>query len=245
MSLGLQNTSRGLSRSYILGIATIAAFIGLIIFAFWVSPADSTQKDAVRLLYIHVPLAVGTYVCFIACALASLGYLIKKTLWWDYMALATAEIGTIFCGLTLVTGAIWGRPIWNTWWEWGDVRLVTTLILFLLFLGYLALRAMPTQSPGAGAKRAAVVALVAVVDIPIINRSVEWWENRTLHQQSTLEELKIEDWTLFTLVLGFLAFSLLIVWLTLQRFRVLWLQGEAEKHALEMAVKKRQEESLL
>lgn len=237
------NPNTSSPRTKILGIGTLIAFVALVIFTFWVSPEDATQGNAVRLLYIHVPLALGAYVCFILCAIASLGFLIKKKLWWDYTAHATAEIGTIFCGLTLVTGAIWGRPIWNTWWEWGDVRLVTTLILFLLFLGYLALRAMPTQNLGANAKRAAIVALVAVIDIPIIYKSVDWWENRTLHQPSTLEELKIQDWTLFTLVLGFLTFTLLIGWLTIHRFRVLWLTGELEKSEIELAMQKRQEES--
>ncbi len=237
------NLSTGSYRTKILGLVMAASFIALIIFAFWVSPNDDQQGGAVRLLYIHVPLAISTYVCYIACGIASLVFLIKKKIWWDYIALSTAEIGTIFCGLTLLTGAIWGRPIWNTWWEWGDVRLVTTLILFLLFLGYLALRAMPSSNPNANVRRAAVVAIVATIDIPIINRSVEWWQNRTLHQRSTLVELKIEDWTFFTLVLGFLAFGLLIIWLTIHRFRVAWLAGEIDSLETELALKKRLEES--
>lgn len=237
------NLNTSSPRTRILGITTIFAFAALVAFSFWFSPVDTTQGNAVRLLYIHVPLAIGAYLCFTLCGVASVGFLVKKKLWWDYTAHATAEIGTIFCGLTLVTGAIWGRPIWNTWWEWGDVRLVTTLILFLLFLGYLALRAMPTQNPVANSKRAAIVALVAVIDIPIIYKSVDWWENRTLHQDSTLEELRIQGLTLFTLMLGFLAFTLLIMWLVIHRFRVLWLTGELEKAEMDSALQKRLEES--
>ena len=231
-------------RLKILGAIVLLSFIALLIFAFWVSPTHNTQGNAVRLLYIHVPLAVGAYVCLIACAVASLVFLIKKKSWWDFVALSTAEIGTIFCGLTLVTGAIWGRPIWNTWWEWGDVRLISTLILFLLFLGYLALRSMPSANPSANSKRAAIVALIAVIDIPIINRSVEWWQNRTLHQRSTLANPDlIQGWTLFTLVVGFVAFGLLIIWLAVHRFRVAWLSAELQKSEIDMALQKRLEET--
>ena len=238
-------------RTQTLGYSAIVSSVLLFVFAYWVSPADDTQGNAVRLLYIHFPSIMIAYVCCITCGIASWGYLRKKTVWWDYAARSTAEVGTIFCGLTLATGVIWGRPIWNTWFEWGDVRVVTTLILFLLFLGYLALRAMPTQNVSANAKRAAVVALVAVLDIPIIYGSVFWWENRTLHQQSSLtstdalsDGVKYEGWTLFTLFLGFLTFALITAWLLLKRFRVLWLEGQVEKQNLEAALQKRQEESM-
>ena len=238
--MGSKSTGSKMTRN--LGLASLAGIGALVVFAFVVSPPHDTQQDAVRLLYIHVPSAVAAYVCLIICAVASLGFLIKKTRWWDSLALATAEIGTIYCGLVLITGVIWGRPIWNTWWEWGDVRLVTTLILFLLFLGYLAIRAMPAQSSVTQAKRASVVAIIAVVDIPVINRSVEWWENSTLHQRSTLGVGKIEDWTLFTLVLGFVVFTLLTFWLVIHRFRVSWLSVEAEEAGLQEALLDRQQE---
>ncbi len=242
MSTGIKSIYSG-RRTQFLGWSVITAFILLLVFGLGVSPEDDTQGEAVRLFYIHVPVAIASYVCYTICAIASLAFLIKKTLWWDYLALSTAEIGTIFSGLTLVTGVIWGRPIWNTWWEWGDVRLVTVLILFLLFVGYLALRAMPTQNPITNAKRAAVVALVAVVDIPIINRSVEWWQDRTLHQRSTFTDfddgLRIRDFQLFSVALGGLAFGLLIIWLVLMRFRVLWLAGEAEKISIQRALERR------
>ena len=194
------------------------------------------------MLYLHVPMAVLMYVSYLLCAVASVGVLVKRTPWWDVMAHSAAEVGTVLCGLVLVTGSIWGRPVWNTWWEWGDVRLMTTLVLFLLFAGYLALR-RTTADPRRQARRAAVVALVAVLDIPLVNRSVAWWENRTLHQQSTLEELKIEDLTLFTLMFGFLAFGLVVCWLILQRFRVGWLEQAAIDHGIEAAIAERRGET--
>lgn len=239
----------GSRTTRVLGWATAAGLVTLLLFAFVFSPSDSRpsdvdpdvligQFDAVRLMYIHVPSAILAYVAFSVTALGSAIYLWKRSRWWDHVAHASAEIGVVFCGLTLVTGSIWGRPTWNTWWEWGDVRLVTTLVLFLMYLGYLALRSVPAD-PHVQARRAAIVALVAVVDIPIVNRSVEWWENRTLHQQSTLTDLKIEDLTLFTLVLGFIVFGLLYTWLLIHRFRVAWLQGEVERRGLAEALVER------
>ena len=131
--------------------------------------------------------------------------------------------------------------MWNTWWEWGDVRLMTTLVLFLMFTGYLALR-RTTDDPRRKDRRAAVVALVAVLDLPLVNRSVEWWENRTLHQRSTLGELKIEDLTLFTLFFGFVTGSLVMAWLLLHRFRVGWLERAALEQGVAVAIAERHAE---
>ncbi len=240
--------SRG---SRLLGCVALASLVVLGVLAFFLTGPDVRlhpttgeefgQFDAVRMLYLHVPMAVLMYASFMLCAAASVGVLVKRTPWWDVMAHSTAEVGTVLCGLVLVTGSIWGRPVWNTWWEWGDVRLMTTLVLFLLFLGYLALR-RTTVDPRHQARRAAVVALVAVLDIPLVNRSVEWWENRTLHQQSTLAELKIQDLTLFTLMLGFVVFGLVGAWLLLHRFRVGWLEQAAAEHGVAMAIAERHAE---
>ena len=241
-------TTTGSGGSRVLGAVTLLGLATLLLFAFGLTEPDVRlhpttgeeigQFDAVRLLYLHVPLAVFTYVAFVLCAVASAGYLVRRTPWFDTMAHASAEVGTVFCGLVLVTGSIWGRPVWNTWWEWGDVRLMTTLVLFLMFTGYLALR-RATVDPRASARRGAVVALVAVLDLPIVNRSVEWWETRTLHQKSTLGELKIQDLTLFTLMLGFLVFGLVLAWLLLHRFRVGWLEREDAEHGVAAAIAER------
>ncbi|MBC8195640.1 MAG: cytochrome c biogenesis protein CcsA [Acidimicrobiia bacterium] len=246
-----RNTSTSSSGSRLLGVTTLVGLVGLLLFAFVLTEPDVRlhpttgeefgQFDAVRLLYLHVPMAVLTYVAFLTCAVASATYLVKRGPWWDVTAHASAEVGTVFCGLVLVTGSIWGRPVWNTWWEWGDVRLMTTLVLFLLFTGYLALR-RTAADPQRQARRAAIVALVAVLDIPLINRSVEWWENRTLHQQSTLAELKIEDLTLFTLMLGFVVFGMVFAWLMLHRFRVGWLEQALARYEVETAIAERHAE---
>ena len=224
-------------KSRILGLATLLGLVTLFVFAFFLTDPDVRlhpitgdeigQFDAVRLLYLHVPMAIiGPYIAPLVGAVASVGYLIKRTQWWDVTAHAAIEVGTIFCGLVLLTGSIWGRPVWNTWWEWGDVRLMTTLILFLMLLGYLALRRVVPDGQKQ-ARRSAIVAIVAAINLPIINRSVEWWESRTLHQKSTLSELKIEDLTFFTLMMGIVVFLMLFTWLVLHRFRLGWLEKES------------------
>tara|TARA_B100000686_G_C16575161_1_gene855072 strand:+ start:165 stop:962 length:798 start_codon:yes stop_codon:yes gene_type:complete len=210
----------------------------LILFAFVFSPKDDTMEDAVRLLYIHVPVAIFSYIAFGVTATGSICYLWKRSRWWDTTAHASAEIGVIFCALTLVTGSIWGRPTWNTWWEWGDVRLVTTLVMFLMFVGYLALRQVPA-APEVRAKRAAIVGIIGTINIPIVNRSVEWWENSTLHQQSSLTDGNLEDLTLFTWFLGTLIVGIAYLWLLIHRFRVGWLSTEYETQGYGVAIEER------
>ncbi|HJM27767.1 MAG: cytochrome c biogenesis protein CcsA [Acidimicrobiales bacterium] len=210
-----------------MGFLLLVGVPTLVLFAFFLTPEDDNMEDAVRLLYIHVPMAIFAYVAVITTGIGSIFYLWKKSRWWDTVAHASAEIGLIFCGLVLVTGSIWGRPTWNTWWEWGDVRLVTTLVLFLMLLGYLALRQVPAN-PDLRAKRASVVGIIVAINIPIVNRSVEWWENSTLHQQSSLTDGKLEDLTLFTLFLGLILAGVCYLWLMTHRFRVGWLQTEIE-----------------
>ncbi|MYH72110.1 MAG: hypothetical protein F4153_05980, partial [Acidimicrobiia bacterium] len=175
----------------VLGWLTLAGFAVLVALAFAWVPEDTRvteqgdvvgQFDAVRLMFVHVPSAIMAYTGFGLTFLASLAYLRWRTDWWDVMAHSSAEIGVLFGVLTLVTGSIWGRPIWQTWWEWGDVRLVTTLVMVLVFIGYLAVRRIPADA-AVKARRSAVIALVGAVNIVIVNRSVDWWENRTLHQQ--------------------------------------------------------------
>ena len=241
----------GSRATKLLGFSLLAGVISLCLFAFVFSPEDSRlgpegtpigQFDAVRLMYVHVPSAIWAYAGFGLCALGSAFYLWKRSAWWDRLAHAGAEIGLVFCGITLLTGMIWGRPVWGTWWDWGDVRLVTTLMLFLVYLGYAAVRST-AASQSARAGRSAILGLAGVVLIVIVNRSVEWWENRTLHQQSTLAELRIEDLTLFTLVLGIAVGGLAFAWLVLHRFRVAWLEEEAEHWAMQSAIEERRKEA--
>ena len=246
----LMSTGSKLTRW--LGIASLLGLAVLLILAFVLTDPDQRvfdrgqdleplltgQGDAVRLLYVHVPVAMVTYTAFTLNAIGSIAVLWKKSTWWDNTAAAAAEVGVLFCGLTLATGSIWGRPIWNTWWKWGDVRLMTTTILFLIFVGYLAYRRTMIDTR-MRAKRSAIVGLIGAINIPIVYKSVDWWQNRTLHQQSTLRDRSIEDLTLFTMIFGMLVFMAIFAWLMVHRFRIGWLEHQIETVGLEAAISER------
>jgi heme exporter protein C len=219
------------------GALGVLAVLGL-----WVAPPDAVQGDAQRLMYLHVPAASLAYVSFAVTALGSALYLWRRTraARWDRLAAASAELGVLFTGLTLALGMLWGRPVWGVYWTW-DARLVTTAVLFFLYLGYLALR-RTVLDPDARARRAAVAALIAFVDVPIVHYSVEWW--RSLHQESTLLpqgrlDPQIGGDMLVALLWGFAAFALTYSWLLVWRYRLVVLEEGLEEHLLDQAIEER------
>jgi heme exporter protein C len=224
-----------------LGVGTLVSLIVLVVLGLFVAPPDDVQSDAQRLMYVHVPAAWLAYLAFGVTALASALYLWPRTrsLVWDRLAGASAELGVVFTGLTLVLGMLWGRPIWGVWWVW-DARLVTTTVLFFLYLGYLALRRIPA-APDARAKRSAIAALIAFVDVPIVHFSVEWW--RTLHQEGTVFnrdlETNIHGTMAFTLLWGVLAFTLLYAYLLSRRYELAALEEQLDERELELAIAER------
>jgi len=232
----------------ILGVATVASLALLAVMALVITPADVNQLDAVRLIYIHVPMATVMYVAFGVTALGSILYLVPRTRAhkWDVLAGAAAEIGVVFTGLVLVSGSIWGRTTWGVWWTW-DARLTTTAVLFVLFLGYLALRRVGGD-PDARARRNSIAALAACIDLPIVHKSVEWW--RTLHQKSSLLDEEtflhphIHGTMYWTLLLGIGAFLLLFSWLLINRYRLAKLEDRMEDQGLERALAERRAEAL-
>jgi heme exporter protein C len=146
-----------------------------------VSP-DAVQGQLSRIMYVHVPSAWLAYLAFGVTMLASAMYLWKKDLKWDRRALASAEIGVVFTGLAIALGMIWAKPTWGVWWTW-DSRLTLTAIMFFVYLGYLALR-RTTNALDVRAKRAAILGVIAAVQIPLVHFSVVWW--RGLHQAPSL-----------------------------------------------------------
>jgi heme exporter protein C len=229
-------------------VASVASLALLAVMALVITPPDVNQQDAVRLLYIHVPVATVMYVAFGITALASILYLWRRTRArkWDLLAGASAEVGVVFTGLTLVTGSIWGRTTWGVWWTW-DARLTTTAVLFVLFLGYLALRRVGGDFD-ARAKRNSIAALAACIDLPIVHKSVEWW--RTLHQKSSFLDEEtflhphIHGSMYWTAMLGIGAFLLLFSWLLVQRYRLAKLEDRFEDEGLERAIAERRAEAL-
>ncbi len=165
----------------VLGLVTVALFLVGIWFSF-TAPEDYQQGDTVRIMFVHVPaswLALMVYSILGGCSFFALVFRHSLA---DAAARAAAPLGAAFTLLALVTGSLWGRPMWGTWWEW-DARLTSVLVLFLFYLGYMALRASIDDEQKAG-RAAAVLALVGLVNLPIVHFSVDWWN--TLHQPSSV-----------------------------------------------------------
>ncbi|MFT3742005.1 MAG: heme ABC transporter permease [Gammaproteobacteria bacterium] len=160
-----------------LGLFAYGLVAGLIF-----APADYQQGEAYRIIYIHVPAAASSLMIFAMMAVWSSLYLIWRIKLADVLAQASAAIGAWYTALALITGALWGKPMWGTWWVW-DARLTSELILLFLYIAIIALRnAIPNQE--ASARAVSLLTLMGVVDLPIIHYSVYWWN--TLHQKATL-----------------------------------------------------------
>ena len=232
----------GTSVTRALGVATLIGIGWLVVFGLFLSPNDATQKAGVRILYIHVPSAWLAYLAFGVTGLSSLAYLFKKTrsLTWDRIAGASAEIGVLFMGITLVSGSLWGRISWGIFWTW-DSRLTTTAFLFATYIGYLAVRNLGGTHQQR-ASRSAVVAVLAVLEVPLVHFSVKWW--RPLHQNESVAEGKLNGLMLFSLFVGIVAFTLLYTWLLLHRQRVLAMQDAMDDHGLDQALAERRAEGV-
>jgi len=150
--------------------------------AFFVAPPDYQQGDSVRIMFIHVPSAWLSMAGYGVMAVAALGTLVWRHPLADVTQKAAAPIGAAFTFLALVTGSIWGKPMWGTWWVW-DARLTSELVLLLVYLGLIALW-QAVEDPGKAARAAAILTLVGTINLPIIKFSVDWWN--TLHQPASV-----------------------------------------------------------
>lgn len=151
-------------------------------FALFSSPADYQQGESVRIMYVHVPAAWMALMCYSAMAVASIAGFIWKHPLADVAAKSTAPIGAAFTFLALVTGSLWGKPMWGAWWAW-DARLTSVLILFFMYIGYMALWSAIEDKIRA-ARIAAIVCIVGFINVPIIKFSVDWWNS--LHQPASV-----------------------------------------------------------
>jgi heme exporter protein C len=161
--------------------ALMVLSVGLYL-SFFVAPPDYQQGETVRIMFVHVPAAWLAMFGYMLIAVAALGTLIWRHPLADVAAKTAAPIGATFCFIALVTGSLWGKPMWGTYWVW-DARLTSMLVLFLLYLGLIALW-QAIDEPGRAGRAAAILALVGVVNIPIIKFSVDWWN--TLHQPASI-----------------------------------------------------------
>lgn len=187
------------------------------VLAFFYAPTDAIEGQPQRIFYIHVPVSWIGMLAFVVMAVAGAVYLATKEERWDWIGRAAAEIGTLFITLALITGSIWGRTTWGTWWTW-DARLTTTLILWFMYIGYLMLRNYMGRT-AASARAGAVMALICVVDVPIIYESVNWW--RTLHPTAEIGVAgALPPSVVLTLMCSLAVFTLLYVFLMIQAYQL-------------------------
>lgn len=188
---------------WLAGVSVILLAVGL--YMSFAAPEDYQQGSTVRIMYIHVPFAWISMMCYSLMAASALGTLVWRHPLADVSLKAAAPIGVVFTLLALVTGSIWGKPMWGTWWVW-DARLTSVFVLFLMYLGIIALtRAL--DDPTRSARAAAIMTLVGFVNIPIIKFSVNWWN--TLHQPASVLRIggpTIDPsmlWPLMVMAVGF------------------------------------------
>ncbi|MGA2951941.1 MAG: heme ABC transporter permease CcmC [Caulobacteraceae bacterium] len=185
-------------------------------------PPDYQQGETVRIMFVHVPAAWTAMLAYACLGGASFVSLVFRHAVADAAARAAAPLGAAFTAAALVTGSLWGKPMWGTWWAWGDSRLVSVLVLFLLFLGYIALRAS-IEDEAKAARAAEILALVGLVNLPIIKFSVDWWN--TLHQGESIFRAggpliaPVYLWPLFLMGAGYSA-AFGALWLTRTRAEV-------------------------
>jgi heme exporter protein C len=206
-------------------LAALAAAAGLWV-AFFVAPTDAQQGEAYRIIFVHVPAAwMSMFLYVVMAGWAGLG-LVLNTRLSSMMAHAIAPTGAMFTFVALWTGALWGRPTWGTYWVW-DARLTSELVLFFLYLGYMALAAA-IDDPRRGDRASAVLALVGVINVPIIYFSVQWWN--TLHQGASVSLTRAP--TMATTMLAGMLLMALAFWMyaiaaALTRVRAIMLEREA------------------
>ena len=210
----------------VLGWLTLLAVAAGLVMAFVVAPREVTQGTVQRIMYVHVPTVWVAYLAFAVVFVASIVYLARRSPGADRLAHASAEVGVLFTGVTIASGSIWGKPTWGTWWTW-DARLTSVAILFVMYLGYLLLRGM-IEDPERGARYAAVLGIIAALDVPLVHFSVYWW--RTLHQPPSLMKpggMTMAPIIAAALLVNVLAFTLVYAYFVTRRVRLLAREQQA------------------
>ena len=206
-----------------LGLCAWGATAVALVLVFFVAREASAAMggELQRIFYFHVPSAWVAYLAFAIVFIASIAYLRTGARRWDLLAHSSAEIGVLFCSLVLITGPIWARPVWGTWWQW-DARLTSTLVLWLTYAGYLLLRGLATD-PGRIGRLAAVVGIAGFANVPIVHFSVLWW--RTFHPQgptvaNPTQASGLGAGELLAFFTALVALTLLYAWLLALRTRL-------------------------
>lgn len=193
-----------------------------LLYSFVLSPDDAFLKSSERIFYIHFGSAIACFIAFGTSWVGAIFYLIRKDLKYDRLSAAAAEVGTLLATAVLVSGSIWARVAWNTWWTW-DPRLITTAVLWFLYIGYFVLRSFLQDDPRRRALYGAVFALFAFLDVPIVFMSVRWWA--TIHPVLfTGKGMNISSssmiWAMTLFVVGMAAFFVDLLILRLKQMEV-------------------------
>ncbi len=210
----------------VIGYLSLVFMLAAIYMVFIYAPPDKNLGEIQRIFYFHVSSAWIAFLAFFLVFVASILYLKSRSRRWDILAHSSAEIGVILTTLVLITGPIWARPIWYTWWTW-DIRLTTTLVLWLIYVAYLMLRSYSEGSRGA--RFAAVFAILGFLDVPIVFMSIRWW--RTQHPGPVIgggEEAGLATPMLYTLFVSLAAFTLLFIYLLLLRTKLETIEDEID-----------------
>ena len=210
----------------ILLIAIITLIPGLY-FGLFDSPKDYQQGDAVRIMYVHVPSAWLASFLYFSLAISCVFYLVWKHPLADLVSSSIAPIGALFSALTLVTGSLWGKPMWGTWWVW-DARLTSMLVLFFFYLGYILL-SNAFERKIDGSKTASVLAIVGLINLPIVKFSVDWWH--TLHQPASIIKIggpSIDDKMLLPLILMIFALSFFSLYMIILNVKTKLIEKKCE-----------------
>ena len=195
------------------GLAILVSLYMVFLFA----PTERTMGDVQRIFYFHVSSAWVGLAAFFVVFVTSIAYLRSQGRKWDMLALSSAEIGVVFITMALVTGSLWARPTWNTWWTW-DPRLTTSAILWIIYVVYLMLRGT-IEEPAQRARLAAVFGIIGFVDVPIVFMAIRWW--RTIHPVIFHSEgFDLSGRMLATFIVCLVSFTLLYVTLAYQRFKL-------------------------
>ena len=214
------------TQPYILLIA-ISTLISGLYFGLFDSPKDYQQGDAVRIMYVHVPSAWLASFLYFSLAISCVFYLVWKHPLADLVSSSIAPIGALFSALTLVTGSLWGKPMWGTWWVW-DARLTSMLVLFFFYLGYILL-SNAFERKIDGSKTASVLAIVGLINLPIVKFSVDWWH--TLHQPASIIKIggpSIDDKMLLPLILMIFALSFFSLYMVILNVKTKLIEKKCE-----------------
>ena len=208
-------------------VLCLLLFVGGMVQGLLIAPPDYQQGDAYRMLFLHVPVAIMSLAVYVVMATAVVIHFVWKIKVADRVAKSSAPLGALFTGLTLIVGALWGKPTWGTFWIW-DARLTSELILLFIYFGIMALRSAIPE-PFLAARASGVVTLVGLVNIPIIHYSVTWWS--TLHQGSTLLKLgrpSIDASMLVPLLMTIAAIVFYYLWVLMMTLRYELIKSEKD-----------------